>query len=113
MKKHHIITIIISLVYVIHRFLMHSPISYLNDVACIPVIAGISLMCLNLIFKNIYRLSIYQVAFIVIYVSVMFEFILPRFDDRVTADLIDVFCYQIGGLAYYILINPKELRTSM
>ena len=112
MKKHHFVTLILSLIYTVHRFLLQSPIPYFNDLVCIPVIAGISLLCLNLIFKNIYRLSIFQVAFIVIYVSVMFEFILPRFDVRVTADLIDVFCYQIGGLVYYILINPKELKAS-
>jgi len=112
MKKHHIVTVAITLIYLTHRFLLHSPIPYFNDVICIPVISGISLICMNYIFKNVRRLSIYQVAFIVIYISVVFEFVLPQFNKYVTADLVDIFCYQIGGIIYYLIINPKEIQIT-
>lgn len=111
MKKHNTITIILGLIYLLHRFVLQSPLPYFNDLLCLPVIAGFSLIGLRLIFKSYQRLSGGQVIFIVVYVTLVFEFLLPAFSLKYTGDPWDVLVYQAGGAAYYFLINPRKVSV--
>jgi hypothetical protein len=80
---------------------------YINDLAAIPVIANLGLWFQRVLIirNNYYVLSAWQVAFIVIYVSVLFELALPHYSRTYTADWTDVLLYSIGGVFFYKIIN--------
>jgi hypothetical protein len=87
------------------------PIPYINghltDAFAIPVIANLGLWFKRVvIIKNdYYILSKKQVAFVVIYVSVFFELLLPYLSNTYTADWIDVLLYIAGGVFFYQVMN--------
>jgi len=87
---------------------------YIDDAFAIPVIANISLWFMRVIVikNNYYVLSPRQVIFIVIYVSIVFEVLLPNISKAYTADWIDVLLYAIGGIFFYRVMNRgvSEIR---
>jgi hypothetical protein len=84
--------------------------SYLDDLLAIPVILGITLQIYRKIHpkKDAFSFTRIQILVAIIYVSVVFELILPRFSGTYTADIFDVFCYFVGGIYFYFLINRIE-----
>ena len=64
---------------------------YIDDFFAIPVIASIALcyMRIMVIRSNYYVLSAWKVAFIVIYVSLVFEVFLPLVSKKYTGDWVD------------------------
>ena|ERR1700733_2992492 len=80
---------------------------YLTDAFAIPVIANLGLWFQRVfIYKtNYYVLSAWHVVFIVAYVSLVFEGILPWFSVKYTADWIDVLLYCVGGVFFYWVMN--------
>jgi len=85
---------------------------YINDAFAIPVIANLGL-CFQRVFvikNNYYVLSPAQVIFIVAYVSVIFEGLLPSFSKTYTADWIDVLLYVTGGLFFYYVMNKPLFK---
>lgn len=79
---------------------------YLTDAFAIPVIANLGLWFQRMIYKsNYYVLSVWHVVFIVAYVSLVFEWLLPRWSERYTGDWIDVILYIAGGLFFYFIMN--------
>ncbi|TWJ01595.1 hypothetical protein JN11_01746 [Mucilaginibacter frigoritolerans] len=85
---------------------------YINDVFAIPVIANLGLW-FNRVFiikSNHYVLSKRQVAFIVIYVAIVFEGFLPYLSKTYTADWIDVLLYILGGLFFYRVMNKARME---
>lgn len=47
-----------------------------------------------------FRLSAGQILFIALYISVVFEFILPKTNARYIQDFNDVICYFAGGMIW-------------
>jgi len=86
---------------------------HINDAFAIPVIANLGLWFQRaFIIKNSYYvLAPRHVIFIVAYVTLLFEGVLPLFSKAYTADLIDVLLYIIGGLFFYWMMN-KPLKDS-
>lgn len=79
---------------------------YLTDLLAVPVVAQLGLWFQRLMYKDEhYRLSAGHIIFIVIYISLVFELILPHFSHRYTADFADVFCYVIGGVFFWKVMN--------
>jgi len=80
---------------------------YINDFLAIPVIANLGLWFQRVfvIRNNYYVLSPWHVIFIVVYVSVLFELVLPYYSKTYTADWIDVLLYMVGGVFFYRIIN--------
>ena len=80
---------------------------YIDDLLAIPVIANMGLWFQRvfMIRNNYYVLSPWHVIFIVIYVSVLFELVLPSFSKTYTGDWIDVTLYMVGGIFFYKIIN--------
>jgi hypothetical protein len=80
---------------------------YIGDALAIPVIANLGLWFQRMfIIKNdYYVLGVKHVVFIVIYVSLAFEGLLPLLSKTYTADWIDVLLYMIGGLFFYVVMN--------
>lgn len=85
--------------------------SYLADLLCIPILLHTTLACLRFIKRNhSINFTTSMIAFVVVYVSVVFEYILPQFSTKYTSDIVDVMLYCIGGIIYYG-INNKQLQT--
>jgi glycopeptide antibiotics resistance protein len=89
--------------------------NYLNDLLFVPLALGIAVFLQrNFILKQPeYRLSKTQVIICVVYISIMFEGVIPLFKDRYTADFSDVLCYGFGGLLFYLFGNsdlPAKAR---
>lgn len=80
---------------------------YLTDLFAIPVIANIGLwfMRVAIVKTNMYKLSVGQIIFIVIYVSLVFEVVLPHFSKQYVSDYIDVVMYVLGGIFFNFKMN--------
>jgi hypothetical protein len=80
---------------------------YIDDLLAIPVIANLGLWFQRIfvIRNNYYVLSPWQVVFIVIYVSILFELALPHYSGTYTGDWLDAVLYMIGGVLFYKIIN--------
>jgi hypothetical protein len=85
---------------------------YINDAFAIPVIANLGLWFQRqfVIKSNHYVLSVWQVLLIVIYVSLVFEWLLPHFSKKYTADWADVTLYFFGGAFFFLVMNKPVSR---
>src|SRR5258707_6367070 len=81
--------------------------SYIDDAFAIPVIANLGLWFQRvfIIKNNYYVLAPWHIIFIVIYVSLTFEGLLPILSKTYTADWIDVLLYAFGGIFFYYVMN--------
>ncbi|MDR3695347.1 hypothetical protein [Mucilaginibacter sp.] len=102
--------------------ILDAPVTYLNDYLtdffAVPVITNIGLWLQRvfIIKNNYYVLSPLQVTFMVIYISLLFEGLLPRISKIYTADWVDVLLYCMGGLFFYFIMNKpiamvRKLKT--
>jgi hypothetical protein len=89
---------------------------HINDAFAIPVIADLGLWFQRVVIykSNHYVLSPWHVVFIVVYVSLVFEGLLPRLSKVYTGDWIDVLLYCIGGMFFYLVMNKPlmEIRRA-
>ncbi len=106
---------VIWLIVIILRKTGH-PLPYLNgyltDAFAIPVIANLGLWFQRVIIykSNYYVLSVWHVVFVVVYVSVVFEGLLPWLSAKYTADWIDVMLYVVGGIFFYFFMNKPIIE---
>ncbi|KAA9340079.1 hypothetical protein [Adhaeribacter soli] len=85
--------------------------NYLNDLLCLPLVLFVTVFLQRTLFrKPAYRLTVYQVGIAAVYFSVMFEAVIPLFNQRYTADFWDVICYCSGGLLFYLFGNSGAYR---
>ena len=86
---------------------------YINDAFAIPVIANLALWFQRVLIikNNYYVLARWHVIFMVVYVSVVFEGLLPLLSKKYTGDWIDVLLYIIGGLFFYKVMNRAVTET--
>ena len=84
---------------------------YIDDFFAIPVIASIALcyMRVMVIRSYYYILSPWKVIFIVLYVSLVFEVLLPLISKKYTGDWIDALLYAVGGCFFYFMMNKPIL----
>ena len=80
---------------------------YIDDLFAIPVIANLGLWFQRtlIIKNNYYVLSPWHIAFIVVYVALVFEWLLPHFSNAYTADWADILLYAVGGVFFYWVMN--------
>lgn len=101
----------------------HHPVLYLNghlgDFLAVPVIANLGLWFQRvfMIKRSTYILKAGHVIFIVIYLSVVFEWLLPIYHQEIfTRDWTDILLYLTGGLFFFRLMNkplpPKYTKRS-
>ena len=102
----------------------HHPILFLNgylaDFLAVPVLANLGLWFQRIFIdkRSMYILKAGHVIFIVIYLSIAFEWLLPAYHpERFTGDWIDVLLYIIGGLFFFWVMNkplpPKITRRKI
>ncbi|SEI48252.1 hypothetical protein SAMN04488018_10181 [Myroides marinus] len=93
-------------IYVLQRIGVDLPLflnNYLNDILSIPITLFIILAVVQLFKGKVYKLSIWMIMFIVAYYAIYFEYYLPQFHPRYTSDLLDIGCYMIGGIIFYLI----------
>ncbi len=80
--------------------------NYVNDFLIIPIILIPSLFILQWSKgdKN-YKISAWVILYICVFYALFFEYIIPQYHSRYTADLIDVILYFAGGFVFYSLQN--------
>lgn len=75
---------------------------YFADLLCIPLLLSYTLLFMRWVKQEPdLQLSPTMILVGVAYVSVVFEWVLPHFFSRYTADSWDVVMYGIGGIFYY------------
>ncbi|MEC5145628.1 hypothetical protein [Chitinophaga sp. 212800010-3] len=79
----------------------------LTDFLAVPVIAHIALIVVRLfVVRNpYYIMPLYYILFIVGYVSVVFEWLMPAVSAKYTGDWLDVAAYLAGGIYFYVTVN--------
>lgn len=84
---------------------------YADDFFAVPVIANLSLWFMRgaVIRSNYYVLSPWKVTFIVLYLSVVFEILLPAMSKTYTGDWVDALLYATGGVFFYFVMNKPAL----
>lgn len=85
--------------------------AYLDDLLAMPVVLGLTLQIMRWFHqkRNLYIFTKVQIGIAIIYFTIIFEVILPLKSDTYTRDWWDVVCYTIGAVAFYYLINKKEI----
>ncbi|MCC5918265.1 MAG: hypothetical protein JJU02_13180 [Cryomorphaceae bacterium] len=83
--------------------------AYLDDVLAIPIVLGFTLAFQQqFTFQNRnYTFSYGHVIFMILLLSVYFEWYLPGKHDHHYADPWDVLAYSIGGFLFYYFMNKK------
>ena len=86
---------------------------FINEAFAIPVIANLALWFQRvfIIKSNYYVFAPWHVIFIVVYVSFIFEGLLPLLSKAYTADWMDVLLYIFGGLFFYLVMNKPLAKT--
>ena len=78
--------------------------SHLADVICLPLMLLLAQSIIRKLKGNQeLRLGVKHILFTWIYVSMVFEWLLPKFSSKYTADFLDVFYYLMGGLLFYAM----------
>jgi hypothetical protein len=98
---------------------LHHPLPYVNgyitDAFALPVIANLGLWFQRVIIykNNNYILKPGHVIFVVIYVAFVFEWLMPRYSNKYTADWADVVLYIAGGYFFYKIMNKPTGLTAI
>jgi hypothetical protein len=81
--------------------------SYMDDLLAMPVILGITLQIYRFIhpLKKIFKFKKEHIFVAFLYVSILFEGLLPYFSKQYIRDLFDIICYGVGSLIFYFRIN--------
>ncbi|ASZ12644.1 hypothetical protein KTO58_11270 [Chitinophaga pendula] len=93
------------------------PLPYVNgqltDLLATPLIASACVTVIRYwVLKNSnYRLPLPYILFIAAYLSIAFEWIMPTYTTRYTADWLDVAAYFTGGLLYHFFITAYQHLT--
>jgi hypothetical protein len=94
-------------VYTLQRFSVALPSlinNYLNDLLCMPIVLKIAQLAVRYLKKDGHlQLPIALVGILTLGYACYFEWFLPQFNSRYTADGIDVFLYFTGALFFVVV----------
>ena len=80
---------------------------YLNDLLSPTVLLTLSMLFLTLIYRDLFIFSKTQLLFFFLYLSFVFELLLPYLSSSFIADKYDLVAYAIGTILFHYLINLK------
>lgn len=82
--------------------------NYVNDFLIVPIVLILSLWLVRKVRESKhYQFPLWIVLYVALSYSIIFEYILPQFYDRYTADVVDVILYFTSGFLFYILQKLK------
>jgi len=77
--------------------------SYFADLLCMPLLLSYSVIMIRKIKKTpSLILNKKMILFAFIYVSIVFEIILPEISTKFTRDYLDILMYFIGSIVFYL-----------
>ncbi|WP_232834793.1 magnesium citrate secondary transporter [Pleomorphovibrio marinus] len=81
--------------------------SYLDDLMAMPVILGVTLQVYRWIHpsRNLFVFTKTQIFVAFIYISLLFEVVLPWYSSTYIQDIWDVACYLAGAIYFHKFIN--------
>jgi hypothetical protein len=109
MSKHQIIYALLAgtylLLYLAKALNLYVPFlsDYLADLLCLPIV----LSSIHFLMSGMravpkgFELSLAMIIAAIIAFSVVFEFVLPKINEKYTADPFDILAYFLGGINYY------------
>ncbi len=87
--------------------------NYFADVLCLPILLSYILLLMRYFKKEpLLWLNIHQIIFLFVYVSLLFEFILPKYSKRYTSDFYDVMAYAVGAI-FFCFFQKKLVLTKL
>jgi len=82
---------------------------YLIDLIAIPILGSISLIFYRWVLqKKKATLPIWSVAFLLISLSLIFEWYLPKHQQRYVTDIWDILMYAIGAVFFVFVMNKTN-----
>jgi hypothetical protein len=82
--------------------------SYFADLLCLPILLSLATFFLQKMrLDKHFQLTTKMIFFVWLYVSIVFEVILPHFSIRYTADIWDVVAYAIGAIVFNNNRHPR------
>lgn len=115
MNIRYIFLIILVIVAIVHQFtqeVFNTELlsSYLDDVLIVPIAMGISMVIQRFfILKNqSFSYSKWSVVCVCVFFAIAFEVIIPKFSIHYHSDKFDLLAYALGGLIFYLVINPSS-----
>lgn len=102
-----------SVIFCVNRYCFRPTGNYildgwLNDFLCLPILLELVQYSMRIIVRKNYTLSAFQTIVSILYCSALFEYILPKYSTDYHADIIDVFCYIIGGFIWLTILNKNQ-----
>lgn len=86
--------------------------NYAGDVLCLPIVLSLSLAILRRVRTTpTMLLSPLNVAVAFVYVSVLFEGVLPYYSSNYVADVFDLVAYGCGAIIYYLIQHFVSKRN--
>jgi len=76
--------------------------NHLNDLLIVPINMFAVQILWRIITSNTAFLNFGMITICVLFYAVFFEWLLPQFNSRYTADWWDVLCYVAGGVLFYL-----------
>lgn len=118
MQRNTRLFIVLLILYAVHLSIKYNSIvvpvwisSYVADLLCVPFILSLFVMIVRFVKKqNTFRLPPSMIVFAVLYISFVFEYLMPKYSARYTADPVDVVFYFIGGVFYFFFQN-REMKS--
>jgi hypothetical protein len=97
---------IIQRYFVLPVFFTH----YLDDVLIIPITATTALWLQRrfIVRNNEFQFSKFTLTLLVVYFTIAFEWIIPRFSTHFTADAWDIAAYTTGACLFHLFINKRR-----
>ena len=85
---------------------------YVLDIIAVPVLANLGLWFWRFILQDNTRLlNFWQLIFIVLSVSIIFEVVMPTIKpNRYSADVFDVVSYVFGAMFFWWVMNKPSLK---
>lgn len=82
---------------------------YVNDFLIIPIVLTVLLYVVREAQNNRQKtISLFNILYLCLLYSLLFEFWLPKFHERYTYDIIDVCLYFLSGILFYFLQKEKN-----
>ncbi len=86
--------------------------NYLNDFLCMPIVLFIGQFTVRKLKRNnALRLPWPLILTLTLFYSIYFEYYLPSFNLRYTADFLDIILYFLGSAFFYFMENKLMVKT--
>ena len=84
---------------------------YLDDLLCLPIILIILQYVHQLLNDEYYSLPISHITISILFISLIFEVVLPSISTNFHRDFIDIVFYSVGALLFYIFNSHQFDKT--